>query len=84
VLGTPLPHVLSVSYRIGVDVGEFGLEDIQRYKYRLDIQPDNVIAPSGQFCSASVARASSSPETFSMRTIACPTSSASKTSGANV
>jgi hypothetical protein len=33
VLGKFFPHVLSASYRIGVDAGEFGLADIQRYKH---------------------------------------------------
>jgi hypothetical protein len=33
VLGKLFPHILSASYRIGVDAGELGPEDIQRYKH---------------------------------------------------
>jgi hypothetical protein len=33
-IGQALSHVLSASYRIGVDAGEFGLGDIQRNIHR--------------------------------------------------
>ncbi len=45
---------------------------------------DSVIASSGQFCSAVSASDSSSPETLSTRATQCPSSSASKTSGARL
>jgi hypothetical protein len=36
VLGEPFSHVLSASFRIGVDAGEFALRDTRRNKYRAD------------------------------------------------
>jgi len=30
-IGQAFPHILSASYRISIDEGEFGLGDIQRY-----------------------------------------------------
>ncbi len=52
--------------------------------WRSSVHADSVIASSGQFSAAVCACCSESPETLSTRTMQCPTSSASKTSGANV